>query len=222
MAKTEKLFSKIVIIIFLVMIVLGFTLPGFLELGENKEVSAEQRICQADADCYLLCDDIPVVALCSKNLCQQNSCGEKSYYEYNVTPISFSLQIEVVNLVKSNESKLNGSKLYESKKVDLENMVNSNDIFVKFSDDKVNLYSSGLSLNDVLEKLGMSMTNKCLVINDEQYCEDDEKELSLIVNDKESYSYGQYLPKEGDTVKIAFNEKLSKEPVEELVEELSN
>ena len=79
--KDKKLFSKILLILFLLMIVLGFTLPGFLEFDEETQY-IEPRICQNDADCYLMCEDIPVEVLCSQNLCQKNYFEQSRVQRY--------------------------------------------------------------------------------------------------------------------------------------------
>lgn len=166
------MFSKILMLALLVMIVLGFTVPGFLELDEGSE-SAEQRVCQADADCYLMCDDVPVKVLCSRNLCLQNSCSEESYYPYQDPGITFKL------VVKN-----------ETDELDLVGLSDSKNIFVKFSGEKVKLFSSGLSLGHVLEKAG-------LVI--------DSKLGEVFVNNEKSYEYADYVPEEGDKVEVVYS-----------------
>ena len=97
MAKTEKLFSKIFMVVFLVMLILGFTIPGFLNSGNsNPQVSqVEPRLCTTDSDCYLICDDKPIASLCFKNLCQQNGCSEYSLYPYQNSPLTFGLKVDV-------------------------------------------------------------------------------------------------------------------------------
>jgi hypothetical protein len=149
MAKDKKLFSKILLILFLIMIVLGFTLPGFLEFDDENQY-VEPKICQTDADCYLMCDDNPIEVLCSQNLCQQNSCTEGSYYTYTEEAVTFSLEVEI-----------------DDELIDLDNQSNDKDIFVKFDND-VKLYSS-LNINHVLEKLGLNSKFNLFVNDEESY-----------------------------------------------------
>jgi len=95
MALPSKKFSKVVMIIFLGLIVIGFTVPGILYLNPTQASpgSAEPRICQTDSDCYLMCNEQPVNVLCTQNLCQQNSCTETSPYPYSTQPVRFQLAI---------------------------------------------------------------------------------------------------------------------------------
>src|SRR3989338_5061445 len=131
MVKTEKLFSKIIMIVFLVLIVLGFTIPGFINNPNPgaAQSKVEPRLCKSDADCYLTCDNQPWRALCWQNLCQQNECGP-SYFEYDVEPaVEFKLEVETKN------------------KIILTERTNSQNFFVEFLDgDRVKTHSPRLSL----------------------------------------------------------------------------
>jgi hypothetical protein len=168
--KREKLFGKILLLFLTVMIVLGFTIPGFIDDGPQKYV--EPRICQVDADCYLMCDEVPVAVLCSKNMCSQNSCKEGSYYIYSENAVVFELVVEK-----------------EGEFVEL--VGNEKDIFVKISENSVSLFSSGLSLGHVLEKLGMEI---------------DSNLGDVFVNGEQNYGYSEYVPEEGDKIKIVYGE----------------
>ena len=202
--KTEKLFSKIVMVIFLIMIVLGFTVPGFIggqdQVHQNTVV--EPRLCQSDADCYLTCDDEPIPVLCLQNLCQQNECGY-SYFEYDeVNKISFKLDV-VVDSGLLEESKIEKLSLNERK--------NSNDFFVTFNDKQVNLFSPKLSLDLILSKVNLAMNEECLQVDQELYCNNDDKFLSMMVNGEESLEFANYVPQEGDEISISY---LPREPLE--------
>ncbi|MBT4805431.1 hypothetical protein HON71_04625 [Candidatus Woesearchaeota archaeon] len=171
--KRDKLFSKILLLFLVVMIVLGFTVPGFIDDGQQQFV--EPRICQTDTDCYLMCgeeSDEPVTVLCSQNLCQQNSCQEGNYYPYSNEVVTFELIVEE-----------NGEK------VDL--VGNEKDIFIKFSGEKVSLFSSGLSLGHVLEKVGLKI---------------DSESGNVFVNDEQNYAYSEFVPEEGDKIRIVYGE----------------
>ena len=168
--KREKLFSKIVVITILALVAIGFTIPGFVEFdGEDGKI-VEPRICQNDADCYLMCDEVPLAVLCYQNLCQQNSCEEDSYYPFVEEPISFKLEI-----IKNGEI------------MDLEKNASQKNIFVKFEGNNVNIFSSGLALKHILEKVNLGIGSYT---------------SNLTVNGESSYAYGDYIPQEKDKIKI--------------------
>ncbi len=184
----KMLIKKVVIIAFLVMLVIGFTVPAFLDLGNNNGSvpAVQQRACQADADCYLICNDIPLSVLCYQNLCWQNSCEEFASYPFNQTPVSFSLEVGV-----------NG------KSVDFTNGSNPQDFFVKFSGNKVSMYSQ-LELRQILEKFNVKLEGGCLITN-QSYCNGKGGNLSMMVNNEEAYSYGDYVPQENDVIKVLYS-----------------
>jgi len=179
MAKTEKLFGKVVIIIFLVMLVLGFVVPAILN-NSSSEPGVEPRICTTDADCYLFCDDKPVNVICLQNLCLVNSCEEKSYYDYNQNPISFTVNIENVTLEERN---------------------NERDVFVKFKGDEVQSFSPKLPLYYILEKANIILDTQCLTFDKKQYCSSD---LLMAVNGTTSTAFGNYIPQQGDVIAIDY------------------
>jgi len=188
----EKLLSKIGMIILLILIVLGFTVPSFIDSGDNNIVNTEQRLCQTDSDCYLLCNDTPIEVLCTNNLCQQNDCKEQAYYPYENT-LTFNLNIQV-----------------ENEEMDLLNRSNSRDLFIKFNGENGNIvrvFSSGLSLNQVLEKLNLAIDSECLITENEQYCTLAEKKLVVNLNEEQIYNYDNYVPKEGDKLEIIYLNK---------------
>ncbi len=179
MAKTEKLFSKIVMIIFLVMLVLGFVIPAVLNNSSSDSV-VEPRMCTTDADCYLFCEDQPVNVLCLQNLCLVNSCEEKSYYEYNQNPVSFTINIQNITL---------------------EERSNGRNIFVTFSGNKVQSFSQKLPLYYLLEKADIILDTQCLTFDKKQYCSSD---LLMKVNGTASTAFGNYIPKEGDVIELSY------------------
>ncbi len=182
MAKTEKLLSKVVMIVFLVLLVLGFTLPGVINYSNPEStVKAEPRLCSSDADCYLICDNKPVAVLCSQNLCLQNSCEEDSYYQYNTNPLTFTLLVQNVSL---------------------EERSNSQDFFVKFKGDEIQLFASRLVFYQVLEKVGLILETQCLTFDGKKYCGD---KVWMMVNGENSTLYGNYVPEEGDVVEIGYS-----------------
>jgi hypothetical protein len=183
MAKSNKLFSKVVMYVFLVLIVLGFTVPGFLNSGDTGSYNApEPRLCRSDADCYLLCDQ-PRQVLCSMNLCVQNSCEESVYFPYNEEgfPIELNVIIEgsPVNLTWKDE-----------------------DIFVSY-DSHLQVHSN-LPLQQILEKAGVIYGNSCVLVAGNQYCEG-LGSLRLYVNSEESFLYERYVPKSGDRIELSYS-----------------
>lgn len=189
MREKEKKTGKWVVIVFLVMLVIGFTVPGFLNFGDEGQQYIEPRICQTDADCYLMCEDKPVEVLCSQNLCQQNSCTEKTHLSFNETPKNVQLAIEI-----------------SGQKLNVANRSNSADMFVKIGgQDDLQVFSQNLPLSTILEKFKLKLDAQCLNTMDNQYCQNQGKKLEVFVNDKPSFAFGNYLPEDGDKIKIVYS-----------------
>ncbi len=187
MIKKEKMFSKVVMLVFLILVVIGFSVPLF-NLGGNQAQTpenSEPRLCQSDADCYLMCDDKPVEVLCLQNLCQQNSCVEFNPFPYQSDPVTFSLNV----LVDTRELALAS---------------NPSDLFVQFVSGDVQIFNSRLPLAAVLEKGGVQYTGQCLGINGTQYCTDAQNRVELWVNGNQSFSSGSYIPKQGDRIELKY------------------
>ena len=185
--KKKRNWNKILTIVFLGMMVVGFSIPAFLDPGDNNAATgaaaSDQKLCQTDSDCYLLCDDTPVEVLCSQNLCSQDSCDGTSYYKYQPQPLTFSLSVKV-----------NGEN------IDLQSRSSSGNIFAKFDGDKVNVFASDFSLSRILEKAKISLDLQCLSYDGNNYCD----KLKMQVNGKDSTLFGNYVPQEGDVVEIIY------------------
>ena len=175
------MFGKAVMIIFLVLLVLGFVIPGVINYNPADAEIIEPRLCSSDADCYLFCDDVPAQVLCSQNLCARNSCEEADYYEYGAVPITFTLFIENVTL---------GGR------------GNPRDLFVKFEGENVRLFSPKLLLHQILEKASIVYDSDCLTFDKKQFCGE---KLKMELNGNNSTLYRNYAPKEGDLVKITYS-----------------
>lgn len=180
MAKIKKLFSKVVLVIFLVMVVLGFVIPSVLNNSSSDSTAAEPRICNTDSDCYLFCEDLPVNVLCMQNLCAVNSCDEKVYFDYNQNPLSFTLNIQNVTL---------------------EERDSDSNIFVKFNGNQVQSHNPKLPLYYILEKARIILDTQCLTFDQKQYCSSD---LQMSVNNTNSTAFGNYVPQEGDVIEITY------------------
>ncbi len=189
MAEQNK-WRKIGTLIFLAMMVIGFSIPAFLDptAREAAVQQPNQKLCQTDADCYLLCDDKPVEILCSQNLCLHDSCGQNVYYRFTEIPLTFSLHIEV-----------------DEASITLGERNNPGNVFVRFKDDTIQVFSFGLSLRHILEKAGILLSSECLAVDGKQYCNDDTKRLQIMVNGNESSLYEKYVPQESDSVEIVYS-----------------
>ncbi len=170
--KKKEQLIKTITVIFLLLVTLGFMVPGFMDLGNDHQQYAEPRICQSDADCYLMCGEDnsqPVEVFCSENLCQQNFCDEYAVFPFQPEPLTFTLEIADLNLVE---------------------LSNAQDIFVKFSNNQVQVFTPDLSLDYILEKLNYDFSVP----------------MELNVNGESSDYYNSYIPAEDDLVKISFSE----------------
>ncbi len=147
MAESKKRVTQVLMIVFLFLVVVGFTIPGFLNFGENNNKLVEPRICQSDADCYLMCGEDqnePVAVPCSQNLCLKNDCGEHSFYLYQSEPITF--QLTVANL-------------------SLEKLSNPSNVYVVFKDNQVKVFTGGFSLAQILERINFDFNKKVMNVS---------------------------------------------------------
>lgn len=181
--------KQTLLFIFLILMAIGFTVPGFLDFGDSSSPSPA-RPCQSDADCYLMCDEVPLAVLCYQNLCQQNACTETSAFPYESSPKTAGLEIVI-----------NGTKLNLKEQAE---KLNLNNFFVKFQEDSFAFFSSSLTLNQVLDKLRMKLTSSCLAREEALYCRDDKSELEIFINQNQSYSYGEYNIQPNDQIKITY------------------
>ena len=189
MAQKESRWKKPLMIAFLIMVVLGFSVPLF-QLGGNVDQSAQQvqpRLCQSDADCYLTCENTPVTVLCLQNLCIQNACTEFNLFSYvqQQQEIALNVIINDAPLVLQNR--------------------NDQDQFVRFNDGLVKLYAQGLPLFAIMEKAGITLTQQCLTVQGTQYCTGVDSKLEIMVNGQNTYLFGQYVPKNGDEIRIVYS-----------------
>jgi hypothetical protein len=176
-------------ILFLLMVVIGFTVPVILNSTDQGSLP-EQKTCQNDAECYLTCDDLPVKVICLSNLCQQVSCDEQPAFPYSASPTVFSLQV-----------------LINNQSVNLQERINPSDLFIASSGingEDINLFTSGLYLQQVFEKLNILLTPQCLIIGELSYCNENGKELKFYINNEPSYQPEYYIPKVGDKIKIIY------------------
>ena len=187
MSKTRNLFGKVAMIAFLVMVVVGFTVPIVLNnITPDSNTYVEPRLCQNDVDCGLVCEDQPVMVLCGQNICQQNDCTQQSYYPFAEKPIVFTLRVDAGN----------GT-------IDLTSRADTKNFFVTFEKDMVKVYTSGLTVGQILEKVKIKMNAQCVMI-DETYCAKDEKAWVMRVNGEESPLF-EYTPQEEDMIELVYS-----------------
>jgi len=188
MSKSKKMDGKqIGMLIFLILVVVGFTAPIFINnLEPTTTISAEPRPCITDTDCSLICTDEPVAILCSNNLCAQNTCNERNYYPYNQTFTSFTLNI------KLNNTLINPILL-----------ANKQDFFIIFEKNQVKTFSPLINLAQILEKINTKLDSQCLTINNTAHCIINNHKLQLNINNKQSYQF-DYIPQNNDQIEIIY------------------
>ncbi len=192
----EKKWLKVTYIILMVLVAAGFTLPGIMYFGGGSSDSTtvmvgNERICSNDAECYLGCEGEIKPSLCYQNLCLINSCEEES--TYNETGFDFSLKVEI-----------NGEI------IDLSDRADELNIFTEFSEIEneeniITIHTDFLSINQILEKVGMSLNSQCITVDRTSYCRSDSYSLEFKINGEDNYSYGNAVPEEGDVVEIVFS-----------------
>jgi len=192
MKKRKKTnFYKILMYAILIMVAVGFTIPGFLDWDEEQQ-TPQLRICQSDADCYLMCNEQPLAVLCHQNICQQNSCQEESLFPYRASPL-LTTQLEI----SINGRKLNLKEQFEK--------LNLNNFFIQFQEDSFTAFTSNLTLSQVLDKLRIKLDAQCLTIEQENHCQNKKHQLNIFINDESSYSYEDYKIKNNDQIKITYS-----------------
>ena len=187
-AARKELWKKISLIFFLFLLILGFTIPGFLPEKAVSEQPFSPKICQTDSDCTLSCQGQQTLTYCFQNLCQRNDCEVKDFYPFQPLPKTFTLQVDI-----------------EGQPLDLPSRQQEGNLFVRFHEEKVDLFTTRLTLQQVLEKVNLQLQGGCLTVDGVSYCGEGKKELSVRVNGKEQSEF--YPPQEGDGVEITYGEK---------------
>ena len=186
MAKSKRL-SQIGMIIFMVLIAFGFIIPGFINAPSdegNTQQYVEPRLCQNDVDCYLTCDDTPVIVLCSQNLCVQNSCAENSPYKFVQDAATFSLNINANNS-------------------DVTLVQQDKNLFLNIEGNTVRVHADTFPLGEILHRVGVTLAGYCAHIGASSYCSP-EWNISLMLNGNSTSIYA--VPQNGDVVDVTINE----------------
>lgn len=167
--------KHLLIIVILVFIIIGFTLPGILYNSEEKAI--EKRFCSNDIDCGLLCEK-PRAVPCLNNFCLINSCSEQNpfgeIYSQNKTFVfKITLKGETINLSSP-----------------------PNKIFVKTNGQKITLYSD-LPLSYLFQAFGLNYYQECLSLGNQTFCD-----LVSSVNNQTQPLDLNYVPLENDLIEI--------------------
>lgn len=182
--KEKSSFYKIIVYLLLILIAIGFTVPTFFDSDEEENV--QKRICRYDSDCYLTCENTPSAVMCYNNFCQRDSCNQKSIFPYLAHNIKAELKIKIAG-----------------EKVNLTYLVNPNNFFIQFKEDSFTLFAPNLTINHVLDKLGMKLISNCLQTKEKTYCSDNNNQLIFKVNNQTAYS--EQIVKEGDKIIINYS-----------------
>ncbi len=188
--------KQILVLILVISIVVGFVVPGIVLNSGNgqqevfKEPVKEEKLCQSEQDCWLVCEGKPKAAPCVKNLCEITKCEEASV---------FGEAGEVANKAKL-KVMINGKE----KELPINTAQKSS--FVSFSEKgTVATYAKNTHLGYVFEMLGMQFNKDCLMTETkESFCTGDGKELKLFVNGVQNYFYDGHVVENGEEILIEY------------------
>ncbi len=188
-SKSKITLRQVIVIIFLALIVIGFTAPLILysidDPFSNAPTLVEPRLCKSDADCFLTCETGPLQVICLQNYCMQNSCDEFNPYAYTTQPVDFTLS-----------ATLTGQPVTWA--------MTPGDSFVQVNGDTVSVFTTDLTVRDVAGKLGLYFVDGgCLKYNGKDYCAIDGANLSITINGNITQTE-QYVPVFGDDVEIVY------------------
>lgn len=194
----KDLWRKIGLWGFLFLLVIGFTLPGFIPPDSSSSgiEPSSPRLCTTDSDCTLSCEGQEAMVYCFQNLCQRNSCSDPDFYPFQPLPRIFSLQLDISGQV-----------------IDFFSRQKAGNLYVLFHDDTgndegssrgtpVDLLAPGITLQQVLEKADIQLVGTCLTMDGTAYCSEEQQVLQVLVNGEEQTEF--YPPREGDVVKIRY------------------
>lgn len=190
-------FQKVAVIVFLVFLVLGFTVPGIFFVVQDEEPlpspsQPQLVLCRSDADCTLTCAEQAVPVLCYRNTCQQARCDDVSPVgSYGSAEHTVTLRLEV-----GNQTIAVGDRFRET----------SNQSYVTLGDDGGFItHASALTLAHLLDKLQMGLNTDCLFLDGKAYCRD-KGELTLLINGQANAPYADYVVQDGDDLLIKYTE----------------
>ncbi len=189
-------FQKVAVIVFLVFLVLGFTVPGIFFVVQDEEPLLSQPqpqlvLCRSDADCTLTCAEQAVPVLCYRNTCQQARCDDVSPVgSYGSAEHTVTLRLEV-----GNQTIAVADRFRET----------SNQSYItKTADGQLTTHAT-LTLAQVLDKLQIGLNGDCLFLDGKAYCRD-QGDLTLLINGQANAPYADYVVQDGDDLLITYTE----------------
>lgn len=189
-------FQKVAVIVFLVFLVLGFTVPGIFFVVQDEEPlpsppQPQLVLCRSDADCTLTCAEQAVPVLCYRNTCQQARCDDVSPVgSYGSAEHTVTLRLEV-----GNQTIAIADRFRET----------SNQSYItKTAAGQLTTHAT-LTLAHVLDKLQIGLNGDCLFLDGKAYCRD-KGDLTLLINGQANAPYADYVVQDGDDLLIKYTE----------------
>lgn len=187
--------KQILVLILVVSIVVGFVVPGMVLNGSDDEFKTpvkEEKLCQSEQDCWLVCGEKPKAVPCVKNLCEITKCEEVSVLG-EVGEVQNTAKLKVVINDKERELPINTTKKSS---------------FVSFEEKGVIItHAKNVHLGYVFEMLGMQFNKDCLVTETkESFCNDGSKELRLLINGTQNYYYEGHVVENGEEILIEYDD----------------
>jgi len=185
--------KQILVLILVVSIVVGFVVPGMVLNGSDDEFKTpvkEEKLCQSEQDCWLVCGEKPKAVPCVKNLCEITKCEEVSVFG-GAGEIQNKATLKVM---------ING------KERELPKNTTQKSSFVSFGEKgEISTYAKNVHLGYVFEMMGMQFNKDCLVTETkESFCNDGSKELRLLINGMQDYYYDGHVVGNGEEIVVEY------------------
>ena len=189
----KKTITKIAIFTFLIFIIIGFTAPiigstFFDNKTEPTSTLPEQlqnpKLCLQDSDCAITCNNQNEPIICIQNFCAKTACDQNPLFYYSYTPTTLTLNIK-------------------NSTTELPIITNQTTAFVTSKGNSLSVFSPDLPLFGVLEKVGVTFNQNCMIYFGTKYCQDETHSINLTVNGNSSQL--GYVPTEGDKVVLSYS-----------------
>ena len=189
--------KKIILLAFLAFIVIGFTAPlvsyTFFEGNQDTNSNLPEqlknpKLCNTDTDCTLTCTPPSDPVLCIQNICAQTACDQAPLFYYNQVPTRFTLDIVINNTNIPSHLPL---------------IVDPKNTFVQTQGDAISVFSGNMPLIGILEKVGITFNQNCMVYHTTQYCQDENNVLDLRINGNASTL--DYSPQDDDIIILSYS-----------------
>ena len=80
----------------------------------------------------------------------------------------------------------------------------------------VHVHAKGVTINFMLNTLGMNLDSKCLTIDSQKFCNQGNKSIKFFVNGKRNYEFGNYVIKDLDKILISYGDENESEIIYQL------